>query len=1170
MLSGEGGSRRADYALFAEICIIAAAMTINSTKQSQNDGLRDLFLSYNRRDSEAVLRVWELLRARSLTTFFDRNDLTPGLPWQAELERAIAQSRAVAVFIGAAGIGAWQRPEKELALDRQVQAERTGQRFPVIPVLLPDAEADKVTGFLTRNTWIDLRGGLDNTEATAALDALARAVTGEVPTTPTPQPEPLCPYRGLEPFHEDDAPLFFGRDQFAEELLQKVKAQSLIAVVGPSGSGKSSVVQAGLLPRLRREGWPNQTWEAVIFTPREQPFHSLARELLPLYEPTKSRTEQMIEARTLAEALAAGTIPLDDPIHAALKASQTANRLLLVVDQFEELFTLSEERYRQPFVEALLAAATRTDSPVTVVLTLRADFYGQAIGLSRALSDGIQQGLVNLGPMTRDELQQAIVKPAESVGLRFEPGLVERLLVDVLGQPGSLPLLEFALKELWLRRRNGMIVNDQYDEIGKLEGAISKRADAQFERVPPAEREAVLRAFTRLVRVSAANEEGTDTRQRVRLKDLDAAVHPVVKSFVKERLLVMSRNEETSEETIEVAHEALIRRWERLKELLNKDRQFFLWRQRLGLMLSEWQRMERDNGALLRGAPLNEAKHWLRDQEKNLNQQEREFIQRSELAARQPRRWLTAIVAVLTVTALAAAVWKLWDDSDLSQVNKILFQSGDLVKVVAADFQASKKAGYWLQALTISKGSLESFAATQKIVDSSLRAKMQLYIVQTLTEARRPSEALELALKIETESIRFQAVVDIVKVLAKLGKVDEALDAARKIDDKNLHALAMSEIIESQAVNGNIEGSWQTAKQILESAKQIETVDARTEVLVKVAESLISTGNKVWIKEVTDKSLEAARKIKQSDVCSEKLISIAEMLIKAGSRDQAEQVTTEALEHAGKIKDVSTHSDAIVKIVELLVRIGKTTTAIEVARGIDGVEAHSLRKAGVYEASSRHRAMGSVAKSLARVGKIEEALEVGDKIEIELIASGRQMILVFAQLQARSEALIEVIKALVKIGSIDKALEVARQIQPPYLSEAMVIVTESLAKVGRINEALEAARKIERADDRSSSLVKIAEIMAEKSLVDSAMRILAEAENVIHLITNDEEKSAQLANLAKGLAKVHSYKQARETADRCTSSSDKLTAYAAILREYHLQHHPEDAKLFAEELEQEN
>ena len=195
---------------------------------------RQLFLSYNSRDREAVLRVWQQLEARAVSTFLDRNDLTPGLPWQAELEAALAKVNAVAVFIGSEGIGAWQRPEKELALNRQQQAQHAGQRFPVIPVLLPDADANKVTGFLSLNTWIDLRNGEDNA---AELDRLARAVTGEPSAAQTPPPEPLCPYRGLEPFYEDDAALFFGRAEFAEALLQKVLAQPLIASASPARRG---------------------------------------------------------------------------------------------------------------------------------------------------------------------------------------------------------------------------------------------------------------------------------------------------------------------------------------------------------------------------------------------------------------------------------------------------------------------------------------------------------------------------------------------------------------------------------------------------------------------------------------------------------------------------------------------------------------------------------------------------------------------------------------------------------------------------------------------------------------------------------------------------------------------------------------------------------------------
>ncbi|MGE0127429.1 MAG: TIR domain-containing protein [Blastocatellales bacterium] len=369
-----------------------------------NNGARDLFLSYNSRDRELVVRVQELLLKRAIRTFFDRNDLTPGMPWQSELEQAISRVRAVAVLIGGEGIGAWQRPEKELALDRQVQEERAGRRFPVIPVLLPGAEADKVTGFLTRNTWIDLRGGLDNPMAASALDALARAVTDELPVASAPAPEPLCPYRGLEPFHEDDAPLFFGRDKFADDLLQKVLSNPLVAVVGPSGSGKSSVVQAGLLPRLRREGWPNKTWEAVIFTPREHPFHSLAKELLPLYLTDKSKTEQMIEARTLGDALAEAKIPLDDPINEALDAArkiEDADSRSQAMSRIAEVMTKNREADR---AKSALDEAERAAQQVTGGASKSERLAAVAEGLAKLHYYKLARETANLCASSSDKL----------------------------------------------------------------------------------------------------------------------------------------------------------------------------------------------------------------------------------------------------------------------------------------------------------------------------------------------------------------------------------------------------------------------------------------------------------------------------------------------------------------------------------------------------------------------------------------------------------------------------------------------------------------------------------------------------------------------------------------------------------------------------------------------
>ena len=219
-----------------------------------------------------------------------------------------------------------------------------------------------------------------------------------------------------------------------------------------------------------------------------------------------------------------------------LEKSKGTDRLLIVVDQFEELFTLTPEAERRDFIDALFEAAASTK--LTVLITLRADFYGQAISLSRVLSDSIQRGLVNLGPMTEAELRLAIENPARAVGLSFQDGLVNRILAQVVDQPGNLPLLEFALTELWDDGSSRLLTNARHDEIGGVEGAISKRAETEFKRLSSDEQEVMLRFLSRLVRVASAGEEGSDTRQRVNLNEFDQTTRAVVQSFVNARLFV--------------------------------------------------------------------------------------------------------------------------------------------------------------------------------------------------------------------------------------------------------------------------------------------------------------------------------------------------------------------------------------------------------------------------------------------------------------------------------------------------------------------------------------------------------------------------------------------------------------------------------------------------------
>ena len=290
-----------------------------------------------------------------------------------------------------------------------------------------------------------------------------------------------CPYRGLAAFREKDAPFFFGRETFTQRLAEAVQRQPLVAViVGSSGCGKSSAVFAGLLPRLRDAG----DWLIADLRPGAGPFRALAGALLPVLSPELDDIDRLLQARKMADALSEGDLPLADVVARALDKQPRARRLLLVVDQFEELYTLCPDPdMRRRLVDTLLQAATSAGKGrvprLVLLLTMRADFMGQALA-HRPFADVLQEATVMLGPMNRDELRAAIEEPAEVQGAAFESGLVERILDDVGEEPGNLPLLEFALTLLWERHRHGWLTHDGYEAIGRVEGALARYADQVY------------------------------------------------------------------------------------------------------------------------------------------------------------------------------------------------------------------------------------------------------------------------------------------------------------------------------------------------------------------------------------------------------------------------------------------------------------------------------------------------------------------------------------------------------------------------------------------------------------------------------------------------------------------------------------------------------------------
>ena len=421
-----------------------------------------------------------------------------------------------------------------------------------------------------------------------------------------------CPYRGLFSFSPNDAKFFFGRDVFIEKLFQATKTNNFIPVLGASGSGKSSVVLAGLVPKLEQEG----NWKFTHFRPGDEPFHALAKALLPLYMPELNRMNRSEKSRDLAAKLAQGSFPLKD-VFDDIESNYPNHKLLLIADQFEELFTLCpEDKIRHSFLDLLLAcfqsSPNNLQSPPVLVTTMRADFLGKALAY-RPLADVLSSD-IKLGAMNREELSDVVVKPAELLGVEFEAGLADRILDDVENEPGNLALLEFALTELWAEQTGNQLTHQAYENIGKVEGALAKYAEQKYQELKKNEQEQARQMFIKLVN---PGEDNNDTRRRVNREQIGDNDWDLVtrKHGLADNRLVVTSLSSDERETLEVVHEALIRHWSRLKGWLNEDRENLKKQRQIEDTAQDWQASGKKTGYLLRKKRLKEAKNFQKEQQ---------------------------------------------------------------------------------------------------------------------------------------------------------------------------------------------------------------------------------------------------------------------------------------------------------------------------------------------------------------------------------------------------------------------------------------------------------------------------------------------------------------------------------------------------------------------------
>jgi DNA-binding SARP family transcriptional activator/ABC-type glycerol-3-phosphate transport system substrate-binding protein len=551
------------------------------------------------------------------------------------------------------------RPDR--GLDRHAR-----EPVPSVHAVRPDLPGD-VDGVIARATATDPAERYPDVAAFAA--AFREALTATA-TAPVEEGDMRNPYKGLHAFLEADAADFFGREDSVRDLVAlmggEVEGNRFLAVVGPSGSGKSSVVRAGLVPALRAGALPgSDSWFVVEMVPGAHPFEELASGLVRISVDPRPGLVERLERDGDLQRAAEEVLPPD------------GSELLLVIDQFEEVFSLvGDEDQRASFLAGIAAAVSDPGSRVRVIVTLRADFYDRPLMYS-GFGDLLARRTYAVTPLSIEELERAVAGPAEAVGARLEPNLLAEIVAEVAGRPAALPLLQYALTELFEGRSGSTLTLEAYRRVGGASGALARRAEALYGRLNDPGKEATRQLFLRLVTVGEGGVENTRRRVlRTELTSLEVdrrSMDAAIDAFGARRLLAFDRDPHTRGPTVEIGHEALLREWARLHDWIEASREELRLHARVSAAADEWAEAGRGDDYLLAGDRLAQVEEGMRAGSVGLTDRERVYVEASRTRAeseaktereRQARElWLErrsvvrlrALVAVLAVASLIAA-----------------------------------------------------------------------------------------------------------------------------------------------------------------------------------------------------------------------------------------------------------------------------------------------------------------------------------------------------------------------------------------------------------------------------------------------------------------------------------------------------------------------------------
>ena len=492
---------------------------------------------------------------------------------------------------------------------------------------------------------------------------------------------PNCPYQGLSAFGEEDNVFFFGRDDVISDLVESVNSKSLVPVIGASGSGKSSVVFAGLVPQLR----DIDNVQIVSFRPGKNPFNALAVALNRVKNIQQSnRSNRRLEELELGVDFQQDYFALCNFIqnwhNSTNNNIHSSERFVLIADQFEELYTLTEDSLRQPFLDLLLYTVHNTPL-FSLVLTLRADFLGKALDYQPMGEAFKKYPPVLLTPMKPEELQAAIAQPAALMKVELESGLTGKLIDDLGNQPGRLPLLEFTLSLLWEKHEKWYLTHKAYAEIGGLEKALAKYADNVINPLSAINKEKAERIFIQLIRPGEGTE---DTKRKATRGEVGEDNWALVEELANHRLVVTGWDESGKQETVEIVHEALIREWGMLREWIKRNREFRIWQERLKPDVREWQNKKYDAQALLQGTRLAIALDWLKQRRDEITSLEQDFISAS-VKHRDKERNKQKRRRQLTISGLVGGLMLVSTFAGISEIRRTDAEAGK-TSTVAGNF----------------------------------------------------------------------------------------------------------------------------------------------------------------------------------------------------------------------------------------------------------------------------------------------------------------------------------------------------------------------------------------------------------------------------------------------------------------------------------------------------